>query len=138
MKVNLPETTLDAHANMVLFSLLVAGSFPIGQVIAYQIDPIALTFLRFLLASVLLGAFLAWHGALRSADFRPLWRYLLLGMLFLLFYFHVRGARTRNTSVDFKHFHVDALHRNLLRSRFLPNVQGGRCCYLCCLARRAL
>ena len=71
---------------MVLFSLLVAGSFPIGQVIAYQIDPIALTFLRFLLASVLLGAFLAWRGAFRSADFCLLWRYLLLGGR-LSFYF---------------------------------------------------
>ena len=92
MKVNLPETTLDAHANMVLFSLLVAGSFPIGQVIAYQIDPIALTFLRFLLASVLLasvllGAFLAWRGALQSADFRPMWRHLLLEDAFPLILF---------------------------------------------------
>ena len=87
MKVNLHETTLYAHASMVLFSLLVAGSFPIGQVIAYQIDPIALTFLRFLLAYVLPGAFLGWRRELQSADFRPLWRYVILEDAFPLILF---------------------------------------------------
>ena len=84
---------------MVLFSLLVAGSFPIGQVIAYQIDPIALTFLRFLLASVLLGAFLAWRGAFRSADFCLLWRYLLLGGSFSFYFIFMFEALETATPV---------------------------------------
>jgi drug/metabolite transporter (DMT)-like permease len=100
MKVNLHKTTLYAHASMVLFSLLVAGSFPIGQVIAYQIDPIALTFLRFLLASVLLGAFLAWRGAFRSADFRPLWRFLLLGGSFSFYFIFMFEALETATPVS--------------------------------------
>ena len=45
---------------MVLFAILVSGSYPIGAYIANDIDPIALTFIRFLLASVLLAIFL-WH-----------------------------------------------------------------------------
>ena len=71
---------------MVLFAILVSGSYPIGAYIANDIDPIALTFIRFLLASVLLAIFL-WHKNMFLREYfkRP-WRYFLLGGSFS-FYF---------------------------------------------------
>ena len=71
---------------MVLFAILVSGSYPIGAYIANDIDPIALTFIRFLLASFLLAVFL-WHKDMfRREYFKRPWRYFLLGGSFS-FYF---------------------------------------------------
>lgn len=74
------------HAAMLTFSALVAGSFSLGSLIANDIDPVALTAIRFLLAGVLIGAAAALGPGFAARDFRAPWRYLLLGAAFALYF----------------------------------------------------
>ena len=66
---------------MFAFSALVAGSFSLGSRVANDIDPLALTALRFLLASVLIGTIGVYLGAFNRAALRATWRYAVLGGL---------------------------------------------------------
>ncbi|MGI9389374.1 MAG: DMT family transporter [Boseongicola sp.] len=72
---------LHGHAAMLAFSALVAGSFSLGGRVANDIDPLALTALRFVLASALIGAIGAYWGAFNRDVFRAAWRYAVLGGL---------------------------------------------------------
>ncbi len=74
------------HLAMLAFSALVAGSFSFGSFIANDIDPVALTALRFLLAGLaILTAVLIGPGITR-AHFRAPWRYAVLGGLLALYF----------------------------------------------------
>lgn len=77
---------LRGHLAMLAFSGLVAGSFSLGARIANDIDPVALTAIRFLLAAVLMGAVAAVAGGLPRATFKAPWRFCVTGGLFA-FYF---------------------------------------------------
>ncbi len=67
---------------MLAFSALVAGSFSFGGRIANEIDPMALTAVRFFLAA-LVACVIAWAtGHLKREAFAAPWRYLILGGLF--------------------------------------------------------
>ena len=82
---------LRGHLAMLAFSMVVAGSFTAGGLIANDIAPAAVNTLRFAAASVLLmGAALVLGAAggrgPRAADLAAPWRYLVLGALFA-FYF---------------------------------------------------
>lgn len=71
---------------MLTFSALVAGSFSLGSLAANEIDPTALTALRFLIASFVIGAAaLATTGLPKSAARAP-WRYVVLGGLFAIYF----------------------------------------------------
>lgn len=77
---------LRGHFAMAIFSALVAGSFSLGGRVANEIDPVALTALRFVLASGLLcGAALA-MGRLPRTTFRAPWRFVVTGGLFALYF----------------------------------------------------
>lgn len=67
---------------MLGFSALVAGSFSFGGRIANEIDPMALTALRFLLASIVVGIIAFATGQLTRKVIVAPWRYLVLGGLF--------------------------------------------------------
>ena len=72
----------QGHLAMLLFSVLVAGSFSLGALAANEIAPGALNAVRFAIASIVIGAaVLATGGVQRSALNAP-WRYLLLGGIF--------------------------------------------------------
>ena len=71
---------------MLLFSGLVAGSFSLGTRSANFIDPAAFNALRFLLASIIIGALVAVGPGFRSQDYQAPWRYLLLGGLFAIYF----------------------------------------------------
>ena len=73
---------LKGHIGMVAFSALVAGSFSFGGRIANQIDPMALTAVRFVLATLVVGVIAVATGQFTRAALRASWRYLLLGGLF--------------------------------------------------------
>lgn len=79
-----PQT--QGHLAMLLFSALVAGSFSLGGMVANEIAPLALNAVRFVIAGIAVGtvAFLT-TGIPRSA-FRALWRYVLLGGLFAIYF----------------------------------------------------
>ena len=70
---------------MLAFSALVAGSFSLGTRIANDIDPQAITSLRFVLAALLMGCVAALQGELKPAYGKAPWRYLVLGSLFTSF-----------------------------------------------------
>ncbi|MEO3414381.1 DMT family transporter [Roseovarius sp. CAU 1744] len=70
---------LRGHLAMLCFSGLIAGSFALGSMAAPHVAPTALNAVRFVLASVLVGAVaLGTTGISRGALAAP-WRYLLMG-----------------------------------------------------------
>jgi drug/metabolite transporter (DMT)-like permease len=71
---------------MLTFSVLVAGSFQLGHLVGDKIEPPAITAVRFLLASVVMGSFALAQGGLRRQNFEAPWRYLLLGGFFGLYF----------------------------------------------------
>ena len=76
----------QGHLAVLIFSMLVAGSFSLGSMAANDISPTALNAARFALASVVIGvASLAITGISRSA-FQAPWRYLILGGLFACYF----------------------------------------------------
>ena len=83
------------HFAMLLFSLLIAGSFSFGSRIANMMDPIALMALRFAFSGILVGA-LAWAGpGIRRSHLVAPWRYLALGGLFAAYFvFMFEGLKT--------------------------------------------
>lgn len=83
------------HLAMLLFSLLIAGSFSFGARIANLMDPIALMTLRFALSGMIVGA-LVWTGpGIRSSHLSAPWRYLALGSLFAAYFvFMFEGLKT--------------------------------------------
>ena len=90
---------------MLLFACLVAGSFSFGGRIANDIDPMALTALRFFLAALVLGI-VAWTaGQLTRGVFRATWRYGILGALFgayfVLMFFGLKTAPPVSTAAVF-------------------------------------
>lgn len=75
-----------AHAAMLLFAALIAGSFSLGGLAAPHIAPETLTAMRFLLAvAVMAGVCLAGPG-LERRWFRGLWRYAILGGLLAIYF----------------------------------------------------
>lgn len=78
---------LRGHLAMLLFSLLVAGSFSMGVRAANLIDPGAITAIRFAIGAGLIGGIaLVRPGGLPAAAFRAPWRYLLLGGIFAAYF----------------------------------------------------
>jgi drug/metabolite transporter (DMT)-like permease len=77
----------QGHLAMLLFSALVAGSFALGTRIANDIDPVALTVIRFVLAGAILAPLvvLTPPGA-RTRDFVAPWRFLILGGLLAAYF----------------------------------------------------
>lgn len=86
------------HLAMLLFSLLVAGSFALGARAANLIDPAALSALRFLLASVIIGTLVLFGPGIKRQDLRAPWRYLVLGGLFAIYFVMMfEGLKTANS-----------------------------------------
>ncbi len=67
---------------MLLFSVLVAGSFSLGGMVAGDIAPAALNAVRFAIAGLVLGAAIVITRSARRVHFEASWRYLILGILF--------------------------------------------------------
>ena len=82
----LTKNYMSAHAGMVLFAILISGSYPIGAYIANTIDPVALNCIRFLLASLLLSIYLWRKHMFKREYFKGFWRYCLLGGSFSLYF----------------------------------------------------
>ena len=77
---------MRGHAAMLAFSLLVAGSFPLGVRIANFVDPTALTAARFWIAALVVSAFVATGPRVQHTDFRSVWRYFALGGVFSIYF----------------------------------------------------
>lgn len=77
---------LRAHGAMLLFSMLVAGSFSLGVLIANDIAPMALNAARFVIAAVVIGVVAGMSGKLRRRYYVAPWRYLVMGALFASYF----------------------------------------------------
>lgn len=74
------------HLAMLVFSMLVAGSFALGALAANEIAPSALNAVRFWIATVIMGmAVMATTGLPRSAVAAP-WRYVVLAGLYCTYF----------------------------------------------------
>ena len=76
----------QSHLAMLGFSVLVAGSFSLGSIIANDISPIALTAVRFILAAIVIGIIAISTGSVTQAALRSPWRYLVLGGIFSVYF----------------------------------------------------
>lgn len=77
---------LVAHAAMMLFAVLIAGSFSFGAVATPHIGSAPLNALRFVIGAGIMGAFAA--ALVRGGIGRPKapWRYLVLGILMAVYF----------------------------------------------------
>jgi drug/metabolite transporter (DMT)-like permease len=64
-----------AHVAMLVATVLVATSFPVGAAITHGLEPVVLTLLRFALAAALFGPIVAWRYGLPWPGWRALARY---------------------------------------------------------------
>ncbi|MEL7182826.1 MAG: DMT family transporter, partial [Pseudomonadota bacterium] len=71
---------------MLLFSALVAGSFPLGAAAANDISPLALNAVRFALAAGIIGTLVWWRGGVPRSALRAPWRYAVLGGVFAIYF----------------------------------------------------
>ncbi len=74
------------HLAMLAFSVLVAGSFALGALVANEISPMALNALRFWVASGIVGAIAFGTGAIKPGDFSAPWRYPVLAVVFTIYF----------------------------------------------------
>ena len=95
-----PSAPAQGHLAMLAFSALVAGSFALGQRVANQIDPAALTLARFALAfGIMAGLVMAGPG-FRRAHLRAPWRWLLLGGIYAVYFVLMFEGLKTATSVS--------------------------------------
>lgn len=83
---------LRGHALMLLATVLIATSFPVGAAITDGLDSVVLTLLRFALATVLFAPFVAWRYGLGLPSPRDLARYSLLSALLVAFFWCMFAA----------------------------------------------
>ena len=76
----------QSHLAMLGFSVLVAGSFSLGSIIANDISPIALTAVRFILAGIAIGIIAISTGSVTQGALKSPWRYLVLGGIFSVYF----------------------------------------------------
>ncbi|OUS08718.1 EamA family transporter [Rhodobacterales bacterium 52_120_T64] len=77
---------MRGHGAMLLFSVLVAGSFSLGSIAAPMIEPSALNAIRFLIAGAIIAPLVFLGPGLKREHLVAPWRYLLLGGLFAIYF----------------------------------------------------
>ena len=76
----------QSHIAMLVFSILIAGSFSLGSMVANDISPIALTAVRFVLAAFIVGSIALFSGSIARKELTASWRYFVLGGTFSLYF----------------------------------------------------
>jgi drug/metabolite transporter (DMT)-like permease len=74
------------HLAMMTFSLLVAGSFSFGKLIAPKIDPVSLTAARFFFGALLLFLALLATKRFHFSHYQKPWRFFVLGAIFVIYF----------------------------------------------------
>lgn len=78
--------TAKGHLAMLAFSLLVAGSFALGALVANEIAPTAFNAIRFVIAAIVIGVVVLATGGIPRSSLSSPWRYLVLGGLFSIYF----------------------------------------------------
>ncbi len=74
------------HLAMLLFSMLVAGSFALGALAANEIAPSALNAVRFWIAAIIMGIAVFLRGGVPRDALRAPWRYVVLAAFFCSYF----------------------------------------------------
>lgn len=96
---------IQGHLAMLLFSMIVAGSFSFGKLIAFDVHPGVLTTLRFGGAAMVLAVAFIVTGRFRATHYRAPWRFAVLGgcfaLFFVLMFFALRLTSSLSTAAIF-------------------------------------
>lgn len=88
------------HLLLVLSTLLIAGSFISSQVLAADVDPVALTLLRFVLAALILAPFVVFNGERRRTFIRILPKGLMISFFYAAFFLIMFKALKTTTTLN--------------------------------------
>ena len=80
------KSVASGHMAMLLFSLLVSGSFVLGSIIANLISPDLVTFLRFLIAFIAIAILIFYQSKFCFLKYLSIGRSLILGALISIYF----------------------------------------------------
>lgn len=93
-------TNHAAHLKMLIFTALISLSFPIGSHITAQLDPLVVTWVRYLLASLLFIALLIGQKQFKVPGARDIARYTLISLPALCYFVAMFIALQDTSALD--------------------------------------
>ena len=89
----------SGHMAMLMFSLLVSGSFVLGSIIANLISPDLVTFLRFLIAFIAIAILILYQSKFCFLKYLSIGRSLILGALISIYFITMfEGLKTASST----------------------------------------
>ena len=93
------KSVASGHMAMLLFSLLVSGSFVLGSIIANLISPDLVTFLRFLIAFIAIAILILYQNKFCFLKYLSIGRSLILGALISIYFITMfEGLKTASST----------------------------------------
>ena len=93
------KSVASGHMAMLLFSLLVSGSFVLGSIIANLISPDLVTFLRFLIAFIAIAILIFYQSKFCFLKYLSIGRSLILGALISIYFITMfEGLKTASST----------------------------------------
>ena len=93
------KSVASGHIAMLLFSLLVSGSFVLGSIIANLISPDLVTFLRFLIAFIAIAILILYQSKFCFLKYLSIGRSLILGALISIYFITMfEGLKTASST----------------------------------------
>lgn len=93
------KSVASGHMAMLLFSLLVSGSFVLGSIIANLISPDLVTFLRFLIAFIAIAILIFYQSKFCFLKYLFIGRSLILGALISIYFITMfEGLKTASST----------------------------------------
>lgn len=91
---------VQAHGKVLLFTLLISLSFPIGSALTAVLDPLVVTWVRYLLAALTFVTLLACQRRLQRPSLRDLVRYTLISLPALCYFVAMFVALQETSALD--------------------------------------
>ena len=93
------KSIASGHMAMLMFSLLVSGSFVLGSIIANLISPDLVTFLRFLIAFIVIAILILYQSKYCFLKYLSIGRSLILGALISIYFITMfEGLKTASST----------------------------------------
>ena len=93
------KSVASGHMAMLTFSLLVSGSFVLGSIIANLISPDLVTFIRFLIAFIVIAVLILYQSKVHFLKYLSIWRSLILGALISIYFITMfEGLKTASST----------------------------------------
>lgn len=86
MNSSIHNLKAKSHIFMVLFSMLISGSFILGSIVANEIDPSAISAIRFFVAFLILVLVIKFSKFGKIFFLKKIWRYIVLGGLISIYF----------------------------------------------------